>query len=200
MEKKPRLTRAEAKARTREALLEAAARVFATHGFHGASIDVVAEEAGYTKGAVYAHFSTKDELYLALLDRHLASDAPPSVAMLESGAAIEDIAAEIEHGLPEELEKMRDWGILTYEFVLHAMRDEQVRLRLAERFDRACEEYERSLEKRFRARGEPLPKDLTQRARGLMAFENGLSLLGLVSPKLIEGDVYSAALARLIDT
>ena len=199
MDKKPRLTREEAKARTRQALLEAAAEVFAEHGFHGASIDMIAEAAGYTKGAVYAHFANKDELYLALLDEHLSSEGPPSVALLESGADIDAIASQIDDALPQELENVRDWGRLTFEFVLHAMRDETVRERLAERFERACSDYTKSLEKRLAARGETPTSDLRKRAIALMAFENGLSLIGLIAPGLIAGGVYSATLARLLD-
>ena len=199
MEKKPRLTREEAKALTRRALLDAAAQVFAAHGFHGASIDMIAEEAGYTKGAVYAHFASKDDLYLALLDEHLSGEGPPTTALIESGAPIESIASEIEESLPGELEHLRDWGRLTHEFIVHAMRDETVRQRLAERLERARAEYAKSLERRARARGETPPADLSQQAVALLAFENGLSLLGLIAPELVAGGVYTATLARLLD-
>jgi len=48
--------------RTREALLDAAAAVFARRGFQGASLDEIAETAGYTRGAIYKHFTDKEEL------------------------------------------------------------------------------------------------------------------------------------------
>jgi TetR/AcrR family transcriptional regulator, transcriptional repressor of aconitase len=63
--------RDEQRARTRADLLDAAARVFAAQGYHAASVDQVAEAAGYTKGAVYSNFSSKEELFLELLERHL---------------------------------------------------------------------------------------------------------------------------------
>ena len=199
MTRKRRLTREEAKAETRRALLDAAAAVFAEHGFHGASIDTVAEAAGYTKGAVYSHFSNKDELYLALLDEHLSSEGPQAIAVLESGAPIESFAAEIETTLPEEVEKMRDWGRLTYEFILHAMRNEEVRRRLADRFVRARDEYAATLEKRYAAIGESPPIEIEKLATALMAFENGMSMMGLVNPELITGGVYSRTLERLLE-
>src|ERR1700675_4137539 len=74
---------------TREYLLEAAARVFAEHGYHGASLDEVAAVAGFTKGAVYSNFKNKEDLFLALFranyDREMdalrvtleASELPP---------------------------------------------------------------------------------------------------------------------------
>jgi AcrR family transcriptional regulator len=63
-----RLTQAEAKARTRRQLLEAAARVFAEKGYAGASLEEIAESAGYSTGALYYNFAGKQELFLELLD------------------------------------------------------------------------------------------------------------------------------------
>ena len=62
-----RLTRAEAKARTRERLLAAAARIFARKGYAGATVEEIAEAAGYTIGALYAHFGGKQEMFLELM-------------------------------------------------------------------------------------------------------------------------------------
>ena len=64
-----RLTRAEQRDVTRSRLLDAAEKVFVDRGFHAASVDEVAEEAGYSKGAVYSNFENKDELFLAVLER-----------------------------------------------------------------------------------------------------------------------------------
>ena len=73
------------------------------------------------------------------------------------------------------------------------MRDETVHARLAERFELACSEYARSLEKWCAARGEKPPADLRQRAIALMAFENGLSQLGLIAREFVTGGVYPAS-------
>lgn len=62
-----RLTQAEAKERTRQELLAAAARVFAEKGFAGASLEEIAELAGYSTGAVYYNFAGKEELFLELI-------------------------------------------------------------------------------------------------------------------------------------
>ena len=63
-----RLTRKEKQAQTRSCLMKSAAKVFARRGLQSASIDEVAEDAGYTKGAFYANFKSKEELFLAMLD------------------------------------------------------------------------------------------------------------------------------------
>jgi AcrR family transcriptional regulator len=65
---KPR--REEKKAATREALLEAATKVFARQGYEAASLDEVAWEAGLTKGAVYSNFASKDALFAAVIERY----------------------------------------------------------------------------------------------------------------------------------
>ncbi len=202
MEKQPkrrRLTREEAKAETRQALLDAAAEVFAEHGFHGASIDTVAEAAGYTKGAVYAHFRSKEDLYLELLNQHLRGDPPPWGQAIESGAPLTEIAISLREQLPAALEESREWGVLTVEFLLHAMRNEQIRPRLAELIRFGREDYTRSVRARAEATGKTPPIDPEQLGLILMALDNGLSVLGLVDPEAVSAEAYSAVLERLIE-
>src|SRR3954471_17194478 len=66
-----RMTRAERAEQTRAELIAAARTVFLRRGFHGASLDEISAEAGYTTGAVYSRFGGKDELFLAVMDDHL---------------------------------------------------------------------------------------------------------------------------------
>jgi AcrR family transcriptional regulator len=58
----------ERRAKTRSALLRAASAAFATRGYDGASLDSIAAAARLSKGAVYAHFPTKLDLYVAVID------------------------------------------------------------------------------------------------------------------------------------
>jgi AcrR family transcriptional regulator len=71
------------RARTRAQLLEAAARVYARRGFESATLDEVAEEAGFTKGAVYDHFGSKENLLFALLDEHLSGQIAEQIALFD---------------------------------------------------------------------------------------------------------------------
>src|SRR3954464_2176363 len=88
--------------RTRDALLDAAIEVFARRGFHGASLDEIAETAGFTRGAIYKHFADKDELLHAACarvnDRTIAQFAalPGAEVPLESyrPADVAEVAAE----------------------------------------------------------------------------------------------------------
>src|SRR6201986_2289086 len=67
---KQRLTRQESRLETRTWLLESAAQLFARGGYEGASVDVIAESAGYSKGAFYSNFESKEAIFLELLHAH----------------------------------------------------------------------------------------------------------------------------------
>src|SRR5260370_11763687 len=71
---------------TRQHLLEAAAIVFTRNGFHGSTLDEVAATAGFTKGAVYSNFKSKDELFLALLDERVERQFAVTLEVLDSGS------------------------------------------------------------------------------------------------------------------
>src|ERR671912_392926 len=68
---KQRLTRAEKSAQTRAELMASARQLFLRHGFHSCSLELVAEEAGFTIGAVYSRFGSKADLFLAILDQRI---------------------------------------------------------------------------------------------------------------------------------
>src|SRR3979411_882686 len=70
-----RLTREQSKANTRERLLVAARRVFARAGFHGASVEEIASEAGFSTGALYSNFGGKEDLFLVLMEREIDEHA-----------------------------------------------------------------------------------------------------------------------------
>ena len=76
------LTREERKARTRAELIGAAERLFTSDGFHATSVETVADEAGYTKGAVYSNFASKEDLFFAVYERR----AERGVAEMERGS------------------------------------------------------------------------------------------------------------------
>ena len=121
------------KQQTRTVLLEAAAAVFAARGFHAASLDEIAEAAGYTKGAIYSNFGGKAELFLALVQERRA-------AMLEQFFPAADPAAHPDPG--ERLAAVSDVYrrlvpteseyALWAEFELYALRDPELREQLRE--------------------------------------------------------------------
>lgn len=87
-----RLTREQSRAQTRERLLASAAVVFAREGYAGASVDRIAEEAGYSKGALYSNFASKDELFFELIDYYAGGQADELCRRLDAAGGEEAIA------------------------------------------------------------------------------------------------------------
>src|ERR687896_679820 len=137
--KRKRKTQAERREETREEVLAAASRVFARNGFHGTSLDAVAEEAGFSRGAVYYNFADKEQLFLELLDRRCAERARDLREVFGSGG--DDLASTAEQAgiaAREALEAMigdPEWRALYLEFLAHAARDKRFRRAFARRTD-----------------------------------------------------------------
>src|SRR5574341_942153 len=89
-----RLNREQKKTLTRERLLKAAERVFARRGYGGASLDDVAEEAGFSKGAIYSNFKNKEDLFLALVDQHIEERVRDIQRTLATGGQANERARE----------------------------------------------------------------------------------------------------------
>lgn len=119
------------KAATRARLLTAAARVYAARGFAGATLDDVAEEAGLTKGAVYGHFGSKDNLLAALMEEYLAAEIAEQVALFDRDETTWKRPFSGGDSWMQELDAAPDAFRLLIEFWLAAARDEQLRERFA---------------------------------------------------------------------
>ena len=132
-----RTTRVERKARTRAELLAAARRVFLRRGFHAASLDEIAEEAGYTKGAVYSNFRGKDDLILALLEEHYAQRARAYAEVMFEDDDVEETRRAVARYMLEAFEREPAWWTLVSDFATHASTDPELR----ERFHALREEF-----------------------------------------------------------
>src|SRR2546421_10531957 len=102
--------------RTRSLLLGAAARVFAHRGYHVATLEDVAAEAGFTKGAVYSNFDGKEALFLALVDAEIARRVQEIGTVMEAGANAEAIGEEAERQFQRFIRDEPHWPLLFYEF------------------------------------------------------------------------------------
>src|SRR5215216_328897 len=136
--KRKRKTQAERREDTREEILAAAAGVFARSGFHGTSIDAVAEAAGFSRGAVYYNFADKEELFLELLDRRCAERAQDlrEVFADTDEDDIEATSRQVQVAAGNALEAMTgdpEWRALYLEFLAHAARDRAFRRRFSKR-------------------------------------------------------------------
>ncbi|MDE1149078.1 MAG: helix-turn-helix domain containing protein [Azospirillaceae bacterium] len=123
----PRLTREESQAQTRERLVQAARRLFARQGYGGASIRDIAQEAGYSQGAFYSNFASKEAVLLELLRRHMGEEVAHLTAALDPAGnggddgGTDDPLAGIRRW-SETLNADADWSMLAIELQLNARR------------------------------------------------------------------------------
>ena len=168
--------------RTREALLDAAATVFAEQGFQGASLDEIAATAGYTRGAIYKHFADKEELLhevCVLLNERTIAEFDEIQS--DHDWRDTDLDAVAEHWR-SMTERSAEFRVVMLEFQLHAYRNPKLRERAREfaRANRsAIADY---LTERAEEAGEPLPVDADQLAAVFGTSSDGFSQMALVDP------------------
>jgi AcrR family transcriptional regulator len=114
---------------TRDALVDAAAEVFARRGFEGATLEEIAETAGYTRGAIYKHFDGKEELFFAVLDKRIEAQFKPFSDVLERGREAAADPAQLSEAWHQVLSRESQWVVLDLEFRLYALRNPEVRER-----------------------------------------------------------------------
>src|SRR5689334_2409953 len=138
-----RVSRAEQSARNRTALLKAARKVFLRAGYHGATVEAVANEAGFTIGAVYSRFGGKSDLFLALLEERVTERAERFAGLAKDVASTRGKRpATAIDGARRFAEIMRtdlDWSLLVIEFRVHAARDKKLNTRYAELHERSVD-------------------------------------------------------------
>ena len=118
------------RAATRERLLDAARIVLAGEGIQGASVEHICDQAGFTRGAFYSNFTSKDELLLALCEREsedmfdklrMAAD-PSALAGLDASEAVAVVFDRFVMLQPPD----REWFLVQSEFELRSVRDDAV--------------------------------------------------------------------------
>ena len=126
-----RLSRMERREKTREDLLNAAETCFVTRGFHATSVDDVAERAGYTKGAVYSNFASKEDLFFGVYQRrvdHVLTEVVPGLRQAGPERAFDSLAT----GMIQRREGDDGWLAVFFEFWAHVLRHPELRNRFAE--------------------------------------------------------------------
>jgi len=184
-----RVARAEGRD-ARQELLSAAADVFAERGFHDASIDEIAERAGYSKGAVYWHFASKDDLFLALVEERVDRPWREMVELLQSAPAELDMAPEASRRFATLLAGQRDWLLLDNEYWSQAVRDPDLRRSYAKRRRELRAALGNALAARAGTLGAPqIGVDPERVATAIMALSIGLAQQALVDPRAVPADL-----------
>lgn len=189
MKEGKRPTQAERREATRDALLEAAGRAFARRGYHGASVEEIAADAGLTKGALYYNFAGKEDLFLALLDRHVAARLDLLSDLDAAGpAALREGARRVAAALRAD----RDWSLLFLEFWAQAARDPRTRRRFEARMRPV-----RAALGAFVASHAPPGADAERLAAAVDALVDGFAMRALLRPSDDGGELLAGALEAL---
>jgi AcrR family transcriptional regulator len=197
-----RLTQAEAKERTRKQLLAAAARVFAQKGFGGASLEEIAEIAGYTTGALYYNFSGKEQLFLELLNTSMSreiADRAEAVTRVFSEAAGSggDPFEALSGFVAGRAGRDSDLAPLSAEFWLYAVRNPAAMDLIAGKLG----EQDRALEPVIAAVMEQLgtPPGITPAEMAMVAVSLFTALVRRrrIDPAAVPDDLFARVLRRL---
>lgn len=194
-DRRTRAARAEGRD-ARDELLSAALRVFARRGYREAGVDEIAAEAGYSKGALYWHFSGKADLFAALLEERVDAPVREKVGLLASAPPERDMSVEASRTFARQFAEEREALLLEREYWSLAIRDPELRARYAERQSELRRELAAAMEARARHLGTP---DLTMPAedvaRIVMSVIGGLGIEELIEPGSVRPELLGEALA-----
>lgn len=193
-----RMTQEERRNETRQALLGSAMELFAQMGFHGASIDKISEKAGYSKGAFYAHFDSKENLFLTILQQQMEGYVNDIESILVQQASIEDFVVAMNQYYEKRKNLEQSSCLLNIEFLLYAMRDPSVKEKWSNLIQASVDQIASGIKKLL---GDVYPsKELTpeELAWAILSLENGISIYSFIRQDQIPTKLYEKTLKDLL--
>lgn len=169
---------------TRDRVLAAASEVFAERGFHGASVEDICDRAGFTRGAFYSNFTSKDDLVVELSRRHSEAlvDRIRRASEREHASA-EEVLRDVLAALADDNRSKERWLVLTTEFTLHAIRDADARRAWAAQQRRVRDELVLVVDEALAGQGLTLPIPTELFVRAAIALAHGSMTQRLVEPR-----------------
>jgi AcrR family transcriptional regulator len=187
------------RAQTRARLLEAAAQVYSRRGFAGATLEEVASEAGFTKGAVYGHFGSKENLLLALVEEYLAGQVAEQMALFDRDRATWERPLAGSERWMERLQENPDRFRLFVELWVYAQRDERLRGRLAGGLAALRATFARFAADSCADAGFQTPAGVPEQfANVMLGLGVGLSMLKLTESEVVPAGLLGTTLSVLI--
>lgn len=182
----------------RDRILDAALEVFAAAGFAGATIDAIGQAAGFTKGAVYSNFESKDELFLALLDRQFETrGALIATAFDSSGGDTAATARALSRSMLESIHDQNEFYLVLTEYWLRAVRDPQLRDRLIARRRAAVEQTLHVVDHVTTALP---PQNLHALAQLVVTMTTGVAMEEVLQPGTIDEAMLTRLIAALVES
>ncbi len=183
----------------RRALLDAAAQVFARRGIDAASVDDVAAAAGFTKGAVYSNFGSKDGLVAALVDDKVTAYLDIGLdAVSDADAPLVERAQTLGDQLTIAFDRQRDWTLLFLELWQRAVRSGRTDGAFLDRRRELHGAITTAITDHFSQAGAPLPLPADELATVLLALSNGLAIERHADPASVPDQLLGRVLALVM--
>jgi AcrR family transcriptional regulator len=188
----------------RRRILNVAYSLFAERGYEGASLERVAEAAGFSKGAVYSNFANKDELFYELIAARIDERAEAvRAASVKRAAGKREGAATAARRAGEELRGMGaadpGWQMLFIEFWLRCARSEELRIKFAQRRRAMRARIAALVEEEASAAGIELGRSgAMDLATTLLALSNGLGIEGILDPPAVKPALFGEIMERIV--
>lgn len=188
-----RLSRSEQVARNRDALLDAAREVFLEAGYVGATVDAIAERAGFSTGVVYSQFGGKPDLFLALIERRIEERAADHERVIDGRSGPAALHALIAASVSDACANL-GWTRVLIEFRALAARDADLNKRYATLHATTVERLAAAMARASRSKSGP---DLRTNAEIFLALSTGLALERAAVPDAVPDEVATQALCRV---
>ena len=183
---------------TRRRLLKAAEAVFIRDGFQAAKIEDIAKAAGYTRGAFYANFQSKEDLFIAVAERELKGLIDKLRTAVHSESAVDKKAKAVLQTVQESAAARR-WALLLLEFDLFFLRQPSLKKRIRPMQARLLSGIKAVFRDLYDTANRKPPVSLTAVGLGFGAIFQGLTLQKILNGKLVSSAEVAAVLNRYID-
>ena len=182
---------------TREKLFEAAARVFEEQGIGGASIEAIAAAAGFSRGAFYSNFKSKDELIIAMLEEHVEQSIRRNLDLLAVHKNLADFIDALKAMDRTRQDPLGRSPLLHMEMILYVARAEKRRPELAKRLRARRKLIADIVETTLKNSGRNGVLNPTWTGSIVLALEDGFRLHRLIDPETTPADSFLRAIADL---
>jgi len=190
-----RRTRAESKEHTRAALLRAGGELFADLGYNATTVEAIVDRAGFTRGAFYAHFTDKADLFASLL-AETRQQAMARIRELVAAADDSEKVGVLQHWY-DGLNTETPWGLAYAEFWPQAIRDPHLRARLAAVQEATHRAIELTLDDYCTMAGIDLPIPVSEMAAMILAVADGVAVQRRLEPPGLAPDAFMRTVTYL---
>ena len=193
-----RLTREESRAQTRERLLDAALEVFVKDGIEAPSIEDLAETAGYSRGAFYSNFESKDDLLCAVLEREIQRDTEQFDAIVSAPIPVDEIVNKLRESYVMMAQDDAHCAFLLG-LQLYSLRNAAIRPKVAELMRKKREHVIDQARRVYAAMGKEPPGSIETVSFGLIAIAQGLCVTRLLDPDAVSAELLPKSLETLFN-